>query len=174
MRKIVTGIGSREIIEPYATWMVDVAKYLVSQKCKLRSGGAKGSDTIFQNVFEFADADMEIYIAWNGFENLYTDGKKFILANHNICKEYTEKYHPNPSCLTVGAYKLMNRNAHQVLGYDLKTPTDLVVCYTKGGKVQGGTAQAIKIALDNNIPVINIGSYKSYDELLKDIIKHIE
>ncbi len=172
--KIVTGIGSREIKQPYSTWMEDVAKYLVDKKCKLRSGGATGSDTIFQTVFEFADADMEIYIPWNGFQGLYNDGKRFILANHEICKPYTVKYHPSPDYLSVGAYKLMNRNAHQVLGYDLKTPTDLIICYTKDGKIKGGTAQAIKIALDNDIPIVNIGSYKCYEELLTDVKNHIE
>ena len=169
MSKIVTGIGSRDIPEPFNTWLRDVATYLKSKGCILRSGGAKGSDRIFQDVFENSNADMEIYIAWNGFEGLYANGKNIILADHPNCKEYTLKYHPNPSYLSVGAFKLMNRNAHQVLGYDLKTPTDIVVCYTQGGKIKGGTSQAIRMAMDYNIPIVNIGGEKSYEDIIEKI-----
>ena len=49
----------------------------------------------------------------------------------------------------------MGRNVHQVLGYDLETPTDFIVCYTKDDKDQGGTGQALRIAYDRTIPIID-------------------
>lgn len=55
------------------------------------------------------------------------------------------------------AKKMHSRNCHQILGYDLQTPVDAVICWTPSGRVQGGTATAIKIALKNNIPVFNLG-----------------
>lgn len=167
--KIVTGIGSRAIPNPYYTWLKDIAEFLAQNNCGLRSGGAVGSDTIFQKAFEKYNSPMKIYIAWNGFEGLYANGKSIILADHIRCKEYTEKYHPNPKHLSSGAYKLMNRNAHQILGFSLKTPSNLVVCYTEGGIIKGGTSQAIRIAQDYNIPIVNIGSKSSYEEVLNEV-----
>lgn len=63
------------------------------------------------------------------------------------------------------------RNSHQILGWDLETPTNFVVCYTKGG-----TGQAIRIANHYNIPVFDVGAYDTIDEVkiyLKDfLIRH--
>ena len=60
----------------------------------------------------------------------------------------------------------MARNSYQVLGYDLNTPSSFIVCYTKNGKLTGGTAQALKIAKDYNIPIFNFGNYKDKEEAL--------
>ena len=51
---------------------------------------------------------------------------------------------------------------HQILGRDLQSPVDFVVCYTPDGSLTGygtdtgGTATALRLAYRNNIPVINI------------------
>ena len=50
----------------------------------------------------------------------------------------------------------MGRNGYQVLGYDLKTPSKFLICWTKDGKETGGTAQAMRIAKDYKIPVYNL------------------
>ena len=168
---IITGIGSRSIKSPYTKWMADIAVYLAKEGCTLRSGGASGSDTIFAEIFKHYDAPVEIFIPWDNFQGLRADGKTIIVANHKLCTPYTEKYHPNHHNLSEGARKLINRNAHQVLGKDLNTPSDLVVCYTDRGNIQGGTAQAIKIAADINIPVVNLGLYNDYELLFRDVCK---
>lgn len=51
----------------------------------------------------------------------------------------------------------MARNAMQVLGPRLDAPADLVVAYTPGGAVTGGTGQALRMAGDIGIPVRNLG-----------------
>jgi hypothetical protein len=51
----------------------------------------------------------------------------------------------------------MARNAMQVLGPDLKTPSKFVICWTLEGKEIGGTSQAIRIAKDFSIPIYNLG-----------------
>ena len=165
--KIVTGIGSREVPYKYVDWIYDIACYLASNNFKLRSGGALGSDTIFQEAFESMGAPMEIYLPWDNFENNKVNNIDTFLVNNQKCKPYTDKYHPNPSRLSSGAYKLMNRNVHQILGRGLNTPSDLIVCYTDMGKLVGGTSQAIRIADSLKIPIINVGSMSSYEELLE-------
>jgi len=44
------------------------------------------------------------------------------------------------------AKKLHGRNVKQVLGDDLKTPSDFLLCWTKEGKDVGGTRTAIVLA----------------------------
>jgi hypothetical protein len=55
----------------------------------------------------------------------------------------------------------MARNAMQISGRDCKSPTNVVICWTKGGKDIGGTSQAIRIARAFNIPVLNLGNLKT-------------
>jgi hypothetical protein len=58
----------------------------------------------------------------------------------------------------------MARNAYHVLGPDLKTPSQFVVCWTPDGCIDqagrsrqtGGTVQAVAIATSNGIEVIKL------------------
>jgi hypothetical protein len=61
------------------------------------------------------------------------------------------------------------RNAQIVLGDDLKTPVDFVVCWTPDGKLTGGTAMALRIAFDYDIPIFNLGSRLGEVEVLKKL-----
>lgn len=59
----------------------------------------------------------------------------------------------------------MTRNSFQALGLNLDRPADFIVCYTDGGKLKGGTAQALRIAADYQIPVFNAGNYANEQDL---------
>ena len=67
----------------------------------------------------------------------------------------------------------MGRNVHQVLGYDLEAPTDFIVCCTKDDENQGGTGQALRIAYDRTIPVVNF-SKEGAKELLNETIREVK
>lgn len=85
-------------------------------------------------------------------------------------------YHPNWYALKPAAKKLIARDAYQILGTHLNSPVNFVICYTAGGRVDGGTGQAIRIALDYNIPVINAGTYpnlENFKEKVNEIVKGI-
>ena len=60
--------------------------------------------------------------------------------------------------LTDSTHRKYARNAMELLGDNLNTPADVVVCWTKDGKPTGITAQALNLAKANNIPVINLGA----------------
>ncbi len=61
------------------------------------------------------------------------------------------------------------RNCHQVLGCDLRTPSDFIICWTKNGKGLGGTGQALRIAKEYNIPIFDIGNYNEIEIIKKEI-----
>ena len=64
-------------------------------------------------------------------------------------------YHPAWKC-SPGARKLHGRNMYQILGPNLDSPADLVVCWTKDGGPTGGTGQVIRIAMAKGIKIINL------------------
>jgi len=61
-----------------------------------------------------------------------------------------------------GGKSHMARNTNQVLGPNIGTSpqTNAILCWTKGGQIVGGTGQALRIAQDKGIPVINLGDPK--------------
>ena len=61
-----------------------------------------------------------------------------------------------------------SRNCHQILGYDLQSPVDAVICWTPDGKVVGGTATALKLSMKAGIPIFNLGR-PDQDKVLKEI-----
>ena len=157
--KSYTGIGARDTSESVLKLFTSVATYLAKNYYTLRSGGAIGADSAFERGCNKIIGKKEIYLPWRGFSN---SDSSFIVSQNEAYK-IAEKYHPAWNRLSPVVKKLMARNSHQILGLDLKTPTDFVICFTKGGAVVGGTAQALRIAMDYNIPVFNAGLYKSIE-----------
>lgn len=170
MNKIYTGIGSRDVPKEIDMLFTKIAMSLAKRDYILRSGGADGSDLAFERGCDKLNGKKEIYIPWQGF-----NGSQSELYNvTNEMYKMAEKYHPYWSNLKDGAKKLHARNCSQILGEDLNTPTDFVICYTKEGKLQGGTAQALRIAIDYKIKIFNAGGYDNLDEFINDIKEWIE
>jgi hypothetical protein len=148
-----TGIGSRSTPDDVLYLMYQLACRLDTEmNLVLRSGGADGADSAFARGASRA----QIYQPWPGFVRS-TD------ARHQLFDEPTDaaydlarRIHPAWANLTQGGRKLHARNAHQVLGYDLKTPSKFLVCWTPDAKDVGGTATAIRLARANNIPIRNL------------------
>lgn len=171
MKKIYTGIGSRELPEDLFNIVEQIGYNFAKQGYILRSGGAPGSDIWFQRGCERYCTEhnldfnlrQEIYLPWNGFNGLHKDDKNgYLIINNLNSYEYTLKYHPNKNLKDV-VKKLMNRNAHQIMGKDLNNPTDLVICWTRDGSIgnntnrdTGGTGQALRIAYDKGVPIYNL------------------
>lgn len=151
--KIYAGIGSRETPIDLQNYMTKIATALTSEDYILRSGGAKGADS----AFAAGAGRKEIYLPWNGFNNLYFDNVSYLdVPLTKYAEEFVHDYHPAAHRLNATAFKFMVRNTYQVLGADLKTPAKVVFCYTADGKASGGTGQAMRIAKDYGIPIVNL------------------
>lgn len=153
------GIGSRECPLWVADLMFKTGKQLALQGCILRSGGADGADTYFENGCDSANGLKEIFLPWKGFNN----STSHLIVKNPKCFKIAEYFHPCFERLSPGAQKLQARNSHQVLGWTLDKPSDFIICYTKGGSGSGGTGQAIRIATHYKIPVFDIGRYNSLE-----------
>lgn len=162
------GIGSRETPSDVLEYMNKVAKRLEERGLTLRSGGAKGADSAFeagvqQNKQIFYPKDIET--------NTYNNAQQ--------AKDIALGLHPNPYALTKKgnyAVNLMARNGYQVLGADLNSPSDFVLCYApldKNGNPTGGTTQAMRIANAMNIPVFNLavnGERQRFEQFMQEYL----
>lgn len=164
---IWTGVGSQSVAEDSVLTqrLQNIGYMLTSQGGILRSGGADGADEAFEFGWQSwwfqatpeqrTGATIEIFLPWKGFNGhaspLYTsspDPEALRIAS---------EIHPNWKMCTPPVRKLHARNIHQVLGQDLKTPSNVVVCWTPEGQEVGGTRTAIVCAKRNGVPVVNLG-----------------
>lgn len=166
MRSFYTGVGSRETPQEVMFTISELARDLRLFGYVLRSGGAQGADTAFA---EGAGSESHIYTPWRGF----VSGKAQLAAPTIDAYRLAATVHPAWSRLSGGARALHARNCHQVLGDDLKTPSDFLICWTADGctsertrtKNTGGTATAIVLADRNGIPVFNLVDPRAKDRL---------
>jgi len=158
MLKFFAGIGSRQTPKDVMEVMTQVTYFLYSRGYVLRSGAAPGADAAFEKGVP-EGKPKEIYLPWQRFRGHTSSLYGISLDAFSLA----EKYHPVWERLGKFARRLMARNGYQVLGVDLKTPVDFIVCWTEGGMMKGGTAQALRIAKDLNIPVFNLGKQKELD-----------
>lgn len=139
MSKFYAGIGSRETPPFYLKEITAIAHTLKGMNYVLRSGGAAGADSAFENgaydreIFEAKHATQESMDMAAGFH-----------PNWDACNNYVRRLH--------------GRNMMILFGKKLDTPVDFVVCWTPGGKAIGGTGQALRAADYFGLPIINLGN----------------
>jgi len=156
------GIGARKTPKSKCQWMTTIGYILGCSGLTLRSGAADGADSAFEKGCIAAGGLKEIYLPWRRFNNhdsemsRPTDDAMLMAA----------EFHPGWSNLKYGAQKLHARNCHQILGANLDTPVDFVICWSPG---RGGTEQALRIADHHKIPILNLAILPSGATLLSVI-----
>lgn len=171
------GIGSRETPDEIGQQQRVVAKKLAAYGLILRSGGADGADTNFEEAYLSVHGKMEIWLPWMGFNGRTYE--KYLPKPLHYALAMT--LHPAWTRLTRGPQALHARNTGQVLGDDLKTPVAFVLCWTKDGarneaevtRNTGGTGTAIRLASRMNIPVINM-YHTDWLQQLKNVLASID
>lgn len=136
------GVGSRETPFDIQLLMFDIAVKL-APKFTLRSGGAIGADSIFEAGCNSVKAPKEI------FKPNDCTPEAMRLSSH---------YHPAWHKCDIGTRMKHGRNAMIVLGRDLDSPVERVICWCieENGEWKGGTGQALRIAKANNITIYNL------------------
>ena len=157
------GIGSRQTPADIIALMERVAAHLAAEGYTLYSGGADGADTAFENGCKSNNGNMVIFLPAVGW-NRRPRKEPYVVPDWPPAMEIASKMHPGWMYLGDFVQKLHSRNVHQVLGPDLQSPVEFVVCWTPDGaitksettKKTGGTGQAIRIASEYNVPVYNL------------------
>jgi hypothetical protein len=150
-----SGVGSRECPPPIGQVMTRIATFLYEEGYILRSGGAGGADSYFEDGVVDPEG-KHIYLPDKGFN-------KNPSPLYGVCEQALEiasKIHPAWHACRPYARLLHARNVYQVLGKDLNTPSRFLLCWTERGESKGGTRTAIKLAEKYDIPVLNFGSVR--------------
>lgn len=151
MNKIYAGIGSRKTTIDILSKMRDIAIELAKKDYVLRSGGARGADMIFEEGCDAIGGKKEIFKAADATEEAMTHASHFHPAWIK-CNDYARLLH--------------GRNSMIVLGENLDAPVAFIVCWTSEGELIGGTAQALRIAVNQDIKIYNL--FKEVD--VQDLI----
>lgn len=159
---LYAGIGSRETPDNILKLMQNIAAELRVLGYTLCSGGALGADTAFAE----GDPDAQIYLPWPGYNKIEDPT---LAGPSPEAIKVASTFHPAWHRCGYGARKLHGRNMHILFGSNLDTPVDFVVCWTKDGKDSGGTGQAIRAAMVNNIPVFNL----FFDEAITELQEYL-
>lgn len=136
------GIGARKAPSDILQQMQVIAMRLALAGYALRSGGALGADHAFEKG---ADA---------------VRGAKVIFPATKLPEAiaHARQYHPTFDTLAPYVQQLHARNSLIILGIDLVSPVEFIVCWTPAGMVVGGTGQALRVAQATGIKVFNLAS----------------
>lgn len=182
--KYYTGVGSRETPNNILKFIGQVAYWLAGRGYTGRSGSAAGADTAFEQGFNHYEivngasdyVSFEAYLPWKGFSDIYEDSIHIAtpeLPDYNEAFNIASTVHPAWNRLGYGAKALHTRNVYQVLGLDLNTPSDVLLCYAQPTKnkqgvvngVKGGTNTAVQLAMKHNIPIYNFYLQEDIDKV---------
>ena len=165
MSKYYAGVGSRDTPSDVLARITIGAENMANGGWILRSGGATGADDAFERGCINAGGQKEIYLPKDYHNGRRAFGDYYdCTAFPNWREAYTlaAEFHPNWHGLGYFTKCLMGRNVYQVLGQDLMTPVELLLCWTPDGatigptRATGGTGQAIRIANAHSISVRNL------------------
>lgn len=166
------GVGNR-LITPEGEERIITVVSTLNNWC-LRSGGATGSDSIFEAHHK---GFKEIFEPkWISEKN-----PKYNKTIDLVLEVLVEASHPVPiNKLDPYVLRLHKRNGLILLGADIKEPVSVVVCWTRDGvevgeettSVTGGTGTLIRMATKINIPVLNLA--KRPPEEVITILRELE
>lgn len=176
-QRAYAGIGSRKTPSDVLKDMEAFAYIAAKHNWMLRSGYAEGADITFERGCDNGQGKKEIFLPWPGFRyNIFSEYLRPTKEAH----ELAAKVHPAYKKLSHTAKSLVARNMHQILGYDLKSPVQFVVCYTPNGQEtmkqyntkSGGTGSAIALADECGIPVYNLFNKDRYLDAVEFLLLH--
>lgn len=176
--RFYAGIGSRETPDHICKLMTEIAEILERNGYILRSGGARGADSAFENgVVKYKEIFYKEYYKINDI--IYDEYDK---QDYKFALETFKKYHPIPNKIFNDAKDLLVRNTFQYFGVGNTKNVDFVICYTADGaetittKETGGTGQLIRIANAYGTPVYNLKNYigVTAKEMVKFILDDLD
>ena len=144
------GIGSRRTPSVVCSFMMRLASDLEGRGYVLRSGGADGADTAFEQGVR-AGSRKQIYLPWKGFNG--SDSLLYSPSEWN--KKIARSFCDNWEFLKPSFQNLKARNVQQILGTSPEEEdVRFVVCWMSPSG--GGTGFAVALADTYDIPVFNL------------------
>ena len=136
MQRYYSGVGARKTPAAVQDHMRRIAVSLRDQGFVLRSG---------------AGAAKEIFLPWAGFNGSSCGA---VPPDMDRAMGLAARHHPGWRNCNAASRAIHARNVCIVLGADLETPSEFLICWTADGRASGGTGQAVRVARAYGVPVI--------------------
>ncbi|HEX8036133.1 MAG TPA: hypothetical protein VF510_19910 [Ktedonobacterales bacterium] len=156
-----TGIGAHATPLDVLDLMGAIARYFAGQGFVLRSGGSPGADVAFE--LGCGEGRKEIYVPWAGFNGnasplAMTDDLMGRIVGSGVWQALREALAGETPPVDLDAVpeeqrRLYARDVCQVLGADLISPSERIVCWTPPSGEPEGTRIAVYVARDVGIPI---------------------
>ena len=160
------GVGARKTPPAFLDVMRRIAAYLAGRGWHLHTGGANGADQAFA---EGSPVLRTVFLPWPGYNGWHgPQCVAYTEASLDFLSSIAARHHPAWERCNQRVRKLHARNVAVVFGARASgiTPTRAVVCWTEGGRVEGGTGVAIRLAESARIPVFNLATMHPRDVCL--------
>ena len=166
MIRYYSGIGNRDVDMPiyWSSLIREIVELLYGKDFILRSGGAEGTDSMFE---KHVGNKKEIYLPFKGFNKNVSE--LYFISEES--KQMAIKHHPAGHNLSSTVLNFHARNCYQILGYKLDLPVEFVICLCKDMN-SGGTSQALRIAKAYDIPIYNL--YDMDDKELNEFWNYLK
>lgn len=151
MNRYYTGIGNLDVDMPmyWSSLIREIVEMLYNKEFILRSGGAEGTDSMFE---KHAGNKKETYLPFKGFNG--SDSELYFISDE--AKQLAVKFHPMGERLLTSQYLNYHaRKGYQILGYELDTPVEFIITCTSDIN-SDGTSHALRIAKAYDIPIYNL------------------
>lgn len=158
MNPAYAGIGARATPPDILSVMRGIARVLAKDGFLCQTGAAKGADQAFAEGALCGGGEVALMLPWDSYEqewinNLVGSFSVRVLANTDkLAYMSVNEHHPSFERLSQGAKRLHARN--WLILQDIK----FVICWTPGGKGQGGTGQGIRIARQAGAEIHDLGN----------------
>ena len=171
MTKIYAGIGSRRTPQEMLELIKKIGGKLAELGWTLRTGACCGPDQYFANGALKVGGNVVLCLPWWCYEKVWVKAAKDLGAQVETLTdtdreafEAVKEFHPAAHRLMPAVKKLHARNHNILKG------SSFVVCYTPGGKVSGGTGQALREAISRGVLIRNLGN----PEVVKRVKKRLK
>lgn len=168
---IYVGVGSRKTPRDVLQLMRRISEQGMADEHVLRTGDAAGADLAFRES-TMRKVVFGAHKFWFGTREMTYEGASWDKADAILHQIMDAKHYQNVKFKDY-VHRLHMRNTFQVLGVNHTSPAKLLICWTPGGEMVGGTRTAILCAMLNEIPVYNLGDQHVYDTALEAVDQRV-
>ena len=149
-------LGNKEAPQEVIDHMVRLVQDLDREGWTLRTSGGEGPE----ERIEIETERKEIHLPWAKFNNRES---KFCRNDKNA-NDIVSSFHPTFGSLKPAVQAIVARQAHVILGKDLRSPVRFLICWSEDGAEDGKTksiktgymSMPIAIAHSLSIPIFNL------------------
>lgn len=173
-----TCVGSRSTPEDIIEIMKHTGRAIAKKGWVVRTGDAEGADKAFRLGTNIEGGFLEVYTPQESSHISYHTWKydQTEEVSMKLWNEFANRSdRPRWDNMKKYTRNLMTRNVCQVMGYNLETASNCLICWTPDGVTEGknttgetgGTGHAIRVASHFGVPVRNLANQGHKDKITR-------